>query len=209
MKKYKPLAGEGISKIAWKIVILAEKTKGKVIANFNGIKLIAKPGDNASSIVEFYEKKSNRIDEEWRKSPEGQHIADEAKESAKKLVTALSEGILPFALKDTERWKQIVKIRNRDCVVRYAARWANLMEKKLIMGAKLEDIANVTSHEADLEGITGSIYGCAVSILSKVWENGEQLRRWHNISTQLHNEGKEANESGGVLDPASSIMILK
>ena len=31
---------------------------------------------------------------------------------------------------------------------------------------------------------------------------GDQLRRQHNLKTQLGNEGEKANESGGVLNPA-------
>jgi hypothetical protein len=54
----------------------------------------------------------------------------------------------------------------------------------------------------DNDGITGFMYGCAVSILSKVWIHGEQLRRWHNLKTQLRDEGEKANQTGGVLNPA-------
>lgn len=98
------------------------------------------------------------------------------------------------------------KAKNSDpygaCVYRYLERWADLMEEKLAAGAKLEDIARPTSHEADTEGITGFMYGCAVSVLAHVWEHGEPLRRWHNIDQQLGNEGEKANEKGTVLNPA-------
>src|SRR3990167_10077697 len=87
-------------------------------------------------------------------------------------------------------------------VYRYAEQWANLMEQKLAEGRELENIADVTSHEADTEGITGFIYGCAVGILSLVWEHGEALRRWHNLKTQIQREGEEANKKGTVLNPA-------
>ncbi len=92
-------------------------------------------------------------------------------------------------------------------VYRYAEKWADLMEKEMASGKKLEDIAEVTSHAADTEGITGFMYGCAVSILSSVWFYGESLRRWHNKDVQLGTEGDEANESGGVLNPA--ILVVK
>jgi len=46
------------------------------------------------------------------------------------------------------------------------------------------------------------MYGASVSVLAKCWEHGEQLRRWHNLKTQLGNEGEKANEKGGVLNPA-------
>ena len=46
------------------------------------------------------------------------------------------------------------------------------------------------------------MYGAAVSTLVAVWEHGEALRRWHNLKTQIGNEGERANASGGVLNPA-------
>lgn len=46
------------------------------------------------------------------------------------------------------------------------------------------------------------MYGCAVGMLAKAWKHGEDLRRWHNLKTQLANEGEKANEQGGVLNPA-------
>lgn len=46
------------------------------------------------------------------------------------------------------------------------------------------------------------MYGVAVSTLAKVWKHGEALRMWHNLTTQLRDEGEKANESGGVLNPA-------
>lgn len=84
----------------------------------------------------------------------------------------------------------------------YAETWANLMELGLSQGEKISDIAKQLSHDADTEGITGFMYGMAVSILSQCWVHGEELRRWHNIDTQIGNEGEKANENGGVLNPA-------
>lgn len=79
-------------------------------------------------------------------------------------------------------------------VVKYMKRWAELMEKEIENGSKVVDIADRTSHIADTEGITGFMYGCAVSALSQFWEYGEELRRWHN---------KEYNYEGdGVVNPA-------
>ena len=69
-------------------------------------------------------------------------------------------------------------------------------------GAKLKDIAEESNREADTERITGFMYGAAVSTLAGVWEHGEELRRWHNIDTQIHDEGEKANDNDGVLNPA-------
>jgi hypothetical protein len=87
-------------------------------------------------------------------------------------------------------------------VVTYGEEWAELMEIELAAGYKLEDFAEITSRKADTDGITGFMYGCAVSALSQFWVYGEELRRWHNLDTQLGTEGEEANERGTTLNPA-------
>lgn len=81
----------------------------------------------------------------------------------------------------------------------YAERWAELMEKAMTNSkySPMEVIsirAEQLSRAADIEGITGFMYGCAVNILSQCWEYGEELRKWHN---------KEYNYEGdGVVNPA-------
>ena len=108
-------------------------------------------------------------------------------------------------LKDEATWKRFVEKNidpyGKECVD-FAERWADLMEKKLAEGCEVETIAKETSHEADTEGLTGFMYGAAVSMLSRVWEHGEALRTWHNLDTQIGDEGEKANQSGGVLNPA-------
>lgn len=108
-------------------------------------------------------------------------------------------------IKDTEAWLKWEE-NNKDpygkAVIDYAKRWAELMEAKMQEGKTLEEIADDCSHQADTEGITGFMYGAAVSVLATSWEHGEELRRWHNLDTQIGDEGEKANESGGVLNPA-------
>ena len=86
----------------------------------------------------------------------------------------------------------------------YAERWAGMLEN--LIESSNDDAMTVIvknadrlSHEADIEGITGFMYGCAVSILSQCWKYGEELRKWHN---------KEYNYDGdGVVNPA--IITIK
>lgn len=87
-------------------------------------------------------------------------------------------------------------------ILRYAYRWALLMEERINEGASLQEIAKATSHEADTDGITGFMYGAAVQILSQVWLHGETLRRWHNTDCQIGDEGDKANKEGSCLNPA-------
>jgi hypothetical protein len=87
----------------------------------------------------------------------------------------------------------------------YAEAWADEMEKAVAAGRSVEDVADSLSHEVDRRpgfGITGFMYGMAVSILAKCWIHGETLRRWHNLKTQIGTEGEAANERGSVLNPA-------
>lgn len=108
-------------------------------------------------------------------------------------------------LTDREGWEKTVEA-NQDpygaCAIRYCKRWAEMMEAELEKGKTIQEVAEETSHKADTEGITGFMYGCAVSILSQVWAHGEGLRRWHNLDTQIGDEGERANKEGGVLNPA-------
>jgi len=107
--------------------------------------------------------------------------------------------------KDEKKWKEGVA-KNTDpygsAVYLFAEKWANFMEKKMAEGEILSALAKKASHEADTEGITGFMYGCAVSVLSKCWKWGEELRQWHNLDSQIGSEGEEANKKGGVLNPA-------
>jgi hypothetical protein len=110
-----------------------------------------------------------------------------------------------LALKDKAGWLEGLK-NNTDpygaAVYVYAGLWAQLMQAEIAQGKALADIASQTSHDADIEGITGFMYGCAVAILAQCWIHGEELRRWHNKDTQIGAEGDKANESNGVLNPA-------
>lgn len=120
-------------------------------------------------------------------------------------LAALLEAAPPLALSDPDGWEK-ARAANQDgyggAVITYAEAWGRLMQRAMVHGEQLESVAGSLSHMADAEGITGFQYGCAVSILSQVWEHGDRLRRWHNGDTQIGDEGDRANETGGVLNPA-------
>ena len=88
-------------------------------------------------------------------------------------------------------------------VYAFAEAWANLMEEEVKSGnINLNEFAKETSHKADIDGITGFMYGAAVNILASVWIYGESLRKWHNLDIQIRNEGEIANIKGTTLNPA-------
>lgn len=76
----------------------------------------------------------------------------------------------------------------------YAERWADMLEEVIdISNATPQDViidnAEKLSHTADVEGITGFMYGCAVNILAQCWEYGEILRKWHNNEYDYNGDG--------------------
>ena len=208
MKTYEPMAGENVSETAKRMVALAKKTKGPVTVKFNDIALTAKPGDNPEVIVQYYQTESNRRHEEYVKSPEHKKRQREAQEAQQRqdlmLKGALAAAPEKMTLRDEKGWKKAVATNTDGYgggVISFAERWARLMEGRMANGDTLEACADEVSSLAN-NGITGFMYGCAVSILSQVWVHGEQLRRWHNLKTQIGHEGEKANASGGVLNPA-------
>jgi len=147
-----------------------------------------------SSDVKAELEKRNKLAEE---KAEAQRIEYKKKDDAEKLAfTEKTKGVeIEFALK--EDW-ETGKSKNTDgygaCIYEYAEGWAKLMQVEMSNGKALKDIAEKTSHEMGFLGITGFMYGAAVSILSQCWKYGEELRNWHN---------KEYNHEGeGVVNPA-------
>ena len=207
MRTYVPGAGDTIQHTAARMAYEANEYNREVTAKFNDMDLFAKPGDNPKEIVRKYEEECQEAARKFRESPAGKEAQRQQDEHDKEAAKAEAEGILSYSRKDgmaTEYQEYVAK--NTDgygaCTVRYGARWANLMETLMNAGATLADIAKKAGHEANREGITGFMYGCAVQELSRFWIHGEELRRWHNLDTQVRGEGVKANESGAVLNPA-------
>lgn len=101
--------------------------------------------------------------------------------------------------KKQEEWENCKAINSKDgysnCVIDYTILWAQYMEYLMAKhDKKLSDVWDMSSHLADIYGITGFMYGYAVSILSSVWKYGEELRVQHN--------SKYNHEGDGVVNPA-------
>lgn len=152
--------------------------------------------------VEKEFKEKTAIKEEKQKQQEAEWKAEDAKEKL-----AFEERVkgIQIELSDEKGWNEF-KENNKDpygnACVEYAEGWAKLMQVEFAAGKKINDCAQKTSFELGFLGITGFMYGCAVSMLSQCWKYGEALRMWHNLKTQIKDEGEKANESGGVLNPA-------
>lgn len=177
--------------------------------DFNGQKITASPDSNPEQMVQAFSDECDRRHREYIASPEYKARQEEAarkeRERKAKVETILADAPETMTLADADGWEK-AKAANSDpyggAVMTYADRWARMMEARMAKGERIADIADECSHLADEEGITGFMYGAAVSTLVRVWKHGEALRMWHNLKTQIRDEGEKANESGGVLNPA-------
>lgn len=209
MKTLEAYPGECISDFAERIIAVAQEFGDEVTADFNGVSLTATADSRAVTIADNYSAECERRHEAYVNSDEYKKRQREAEQEQLRqeqlLQGALSAAPERMTLKDADGWQKAVE-SNTDGygsgVIRYAELWARLMESRLASGESISSSAEEMSHLADNEGITGFMYGCAVSILSSVWAYGEELRRWNNLTTQLGHEGEKANESVGVLNPA-------
>lgn len=144
------------------------------------------------------QKKKQQEEESQKRQEEYQKQQEEKKISAEQKLKGIE---MEFSDKDS--WDKGFELNSdsygRACYT-YAERWARLMQyeaKQVLKEPNLllmTEFADSTSHEADIEGISGFMYGAAVSILAKSWKYGEALRKWHN---------KEyGHEGDGVVNPA-------
>jgi hypothetical protein len=113
---------------------------------------------------------------------EQQRIYDEKQELKRKDFELKVKGV-ELDLTNKYSWK-IGRLNNADgygnaCFV-FASNWGRLMQVEMSKGKVLHEIAQKTSHEADIEGITGYMYTAAVKILCQCWKHGEELLKWHN-----------------------------
>lgn len=183
---------------------------------FNGVYVsVTTKNADPNKIIQFWNEKEEekRIkyeveQEKYKKTPE--YRAERAKElkaeyhrqKIEKLVKqSMQTEELQFKDEEAHKiWDNFVEVNSKDdysaAVVRYAEYWAKFMQYLMTKhkGVKVAKIAENASHAADIDGVTGFMYGCAVNVLSQVWKYGEELRKWHN---------KEYDYEGdGVVNPA-------
>lgn len=114
---------------------------------------------------------------------EAQTAAQKAAESKRQEVEAKLALAPAMEITNLRTWEAWVE-SNQDPygreVLGFAERWAKLMQLQLQSGLALESIAMSTSHEADIEGISGAQFGFAAGVLITTWSHGEELKAWHD-----------------------------
>lgn len=213
-------AGNNFSTVAEKAKQIATDKNVKVEFEFNGVTCLVSKDTNLDWLYRDYSnswtmdwkvvgadclpayepevqaefERRTKLNEEKRAKQEAEYRAKEEKERA--ALTEKTEGV-EIELSDVDGWNDW-KAKNTDgygaAIFEYAENWAKLMQVEMKSGKKLVECAEPTSFQLGFLGITGFMYGAAVSILAKCWKHGEDLRKWHN---------KEYNREGdGVVNPA-------
>ncbi|MCR4336713.1 MAG: hypothetical protein NUV91_02760 [Candidatus Omnitrophica bacterium] len=88
---------------------------------------------------------------------------------------------IAFESCDLDGWVKYCEANNDPygaAVIEYSELWARLMQIKIRNGQTLENMAEVCSQEADIDGITGFMYNCAINILGTFWVHGPELLRY-------------------------------
>lgn len=146
-----------------------------------------------SEVQAEFEKRT-KAREEKRKIQEEESNRKDAAE--RNIFQSKTEGIT-IDLIDQKAWDDW-KAKNTDGygagIFEYAESWARLMQVEMAKGKSIPECAKTTSFELGFLGITGFMYGAAVSILANCWKHGEALKNWHNA--QYNHKGE------GVVNPA-------
>lgn len=164
-----------------------------VVGPYSSEMLTAEELDEDNRLKAALDEKRRQREERWT-----------AENRAKKELLRSALIVAPaMEFKDRNLWDEAVA-KNTDSygkgVMKFAERWARLMQAQLAAGKTLAECAEETSHAADVDGITGFMYGCAVQILSQAWIHGEELRKWHN------KEHGVAEDAEGVVNPAVLVV---
>lgn len=202
-KKLEAGAGSWFGSVAKQACEQAIDEQCNVEFDFNGILITATPGTSPATLEKYYHDESDRRHEEYINSDEyKQRKAEEdrkAAEQAAKRKAAFANAPSAMTITNQAVWDDF-KAKNKDGygggILRYAENWARLIEGEIAKGKKLQDVASELSYLADDEGITGFMYGAAVSTLAAVWKYGDALRKWHNKDYGVD------EDSDGVVNPA-------
>ena len=210
----KPRSGDNITNIISEMVSRANAYNIRVTCVFNDVQFTVDPGMSTEATYQLWRAEMDRQSQQWSKSMKAEVSRRESKAReerdvvrGQKVRAMLEHEKIQVPWYKRSAFNKAVRLNSADgysaATVKFAIAWAVAMQQALRQGKKIGDVAEELSQEVDYEGITGFMYGFAVSFLAKFWKHGEELRRWHNLDTQLGNEGEQANKKkDAVLNPA-------
>ncbi len=183
-----PSAGTSLDDFANACAVEALFYGFHIVAKWNDVHICFPPTKTRGEVYAAWKQLVDARYATYLASDEYKRRQEEAKRAATDKAISLMLSLAgapsePNMSRNPDGWALSVA-NNQDpygaATMKYAAMWARLMEGEINAGASLESCAKRLSHLADTDGITGFMYGCAVSILSQCWVHGEALRVWHN-----------------------------
>lgn len=218
-------AGDSFSRVAEKAKAISENKNRIVEFEFNGVNCLVNKTTNLDWLYRDYSNSwtmewktvgpicVEEYDTETKSILFGRRKADEEKQQErtkelekrdaqqKEKADAIIDGVVLQIITGKEKeYEEYVAKNSVDGysrgVVDYAEYWAKLMQVEIGKGNAIAEIAEDSQKHLSFLGITGFMYGCAVSALAHFWVHGEELRKWHNKEYGV----KEDN--GGVVNPA-------
>jgi hypothetical protein len=219
--------GMDISTVSRAAKLISSLTKKTIHFDFNGRKVFVNAATNLDSLLRdfhnwnlksigpFPKKKTSKKAAEKLEAynRQQQEAAEKRSSEYRKQQLAMEAALaaevenVAFLVKDGvyDEYQKWVLINSQDgyskAVVTYAQKWACLMQSRSENNSVAE-IAKKASHDADVEGITGFMYGAAVAALAAFWVHGEELKRWHN-----GDYGQP--DAAGVVNPAVFTIVAK
>lgn len=190
-------AGEHISKACQDIASLAAAWAHPIFMVFNGVRVVATPGSDPKALEAEWGAEMDARREAYLASAEGQAFEQERKRRRHRADEAAAQAFATFSIVDKQAWDTYADNTSDlyvQAILRYAARWAAAMEREMAAGKQLDDIAERTGHEADLEGISGLMASIATTVLVRVWEHGSALSEWQERrlrGTKLYDQEPE------------------
>lgn len=122
-------------------------------------------------------------DNQARRDAESARYQAEAKAHRDRVETRM-QGAPAMEFSDEAAWLTAKAANENDPygagILSYAERWARMMQLELSEGKTLGEVWSSTSHEADLEGMSGFSQSAATHLLTQSWVHGAELRRLHN-----------------------------
>lgn len=196
-----PSCGACLSRFAGQCAAVADIHNFHLVVKWNDAHIVFPPGKSADEVYAAWNRLTEARSAAYRASAEYKRRQEESERAARDKAASLTYALAgapiePDMSRNPDGWAKSVEA-NRDpygaAAINYAATWARLMENEISAGASLESCADRLSHLADTDGITGFMYGCAVSILSQCWVHGEALRVWHNRGYGVESETGTVN----------------
>lgn len=150
--------------------------------DFNGHAIRAKPTSDPAVLTAAWYRESEARSAAYLASPT---YAESQRQYEEKMAKKRAEYDEMIALApaeptwaDSKMWQSWVDA-NHDAygaaTIRYARDWARLMESVVVAGIPVSECAERLSHVADIDGVSGTMHGFALSMLAQAWIHGPAL----------------------------------